>query len=340
MSDPKDSVLVTGTSALVSGATGFLGSRLVPRLLDAGYRVRIMVRNSSRVDAHLQGRVDIVTGDMRDEAALRRAVMGQHLVFHTAGKVTDWGSRKAFFGINTEGTARLLTACREAGVRRLIHVSSLTVLGLPRRGCLVTEETPYAVAPPDPYTASKMAAEQHLLSFRESGQPEIVVIRPGVIWGKGDTTIIPRLAGLLRQKRLPYIGRADNVLGLSHVDNLCSGILLAARAPGAAGQIYHLTDGEEITGREAIVALAETLGLEPPRLSLPFWLLYGSAWLLEAAARLGRRRTPPMLTRYGVRLVACNSRYDIGKARRELGYQPQKTFRSGIRELDLGRETP
>ena len=166
------------------------------------------------------------------------------------------------------------------------------------------------------------------------------MIRPGVIWGPGDTTILPRLAALLRRGRFVFVGRAANHLGLSHLENLSQGLVLAALAPAAAGQVYHLTDGEEITARAAFSALAAALGLPPPRLSLPYPFVYFLAALLERIARLKHSSAPPALSRYGVRLVACDCRYDISKAQDELGYRPSVTFRQGIADLIPRSERP
>jgi 2-alkyl-3-oxoalkanoate reductase len=327
--------LVTGASALVSGATGFLGGRLVGHLQRAGFRVRVLVRPTSDLGKISGSGVEIVQGDMCDADSLRQAVAGQRYVFHTAGKVTDWGRREDFINTNAGGTARLIAACQDAAVERLVHISSLTVLGLPRTGTAVNEETPYAHAPKDPYTASKIEAEICARGAHGKKGLAVTVIRSGVIWGPGDMTIVPRLAALLRKGRLPYIGGGRNVIGLSHVDNLCAGIILAATTPAAAGQIYHLTDGEEITARAALDAIAAAMGVPKPSRSLPFWLLYAAASLLEAGAKLAGRKEPPAITRYSVRLVACDSRYDIAKARRELGYAPAIGFRDGITGLRL-----
>jgi nucleoside-diphosphate-sugar epimerase len=154
-----------------------------------------------------------------------------------------------------------------------------------------------------------------------------------VIWGPGDATILPRLIALLLRGQLFFIGRGANRLGLSHVENLSQGLIQAALTPAAAGQIYHLTDGEEITARAAFCALAVALGVPPPRFALPFPVAYSIAAFLEMAARLKNAAAPPALTRYGVRLVACDSRYDISKAQNELGYRPLLTFRQGIAGL-------
>lgn len=325
--------LVTGISALVSGASGFLGGHLLAKLREKGFRVRALARQISDIAGLARSGVDISEGDVADRQSLRRAMAGQQLVFHTAGKVSDWGSRQEFWQANVEGTANVITACREVGVKRLIHVSSLTVLGLPRSGARVDEKTPIADSIRDFYTISKIAGERLIREAHGRGGLETVVIRPGVIWGPGDTAILPRLAALLRRGQLVFIGRGANNLGLSHVENLSHGLILAALKPSAAGQIYHLTDGEEITARAAFCALAVALGVPPPRFALPFPVVYFLAAFLEWTARLQNAATPPPLTRYGVRLVACNSRYDISKAQNELEYRPLLTFRQGIATL-------
>ncbi len=325
--------LVTGVSALVAGATGFLGGRLALALQDQGYVVRALARPGSDVSRLAAQGIEIATGDLADEVSLVRAAAGQQLVFHTAGRVGDWGAAGEFRRANVDGTARVIAACRRNGVRRLVHVSSLTVLGLSRSGARVDEGTPVVSRPADPYTASKIAGEELVLRANGAGGLETVVVRPGVIWGPGDTTFLPRFAALLRRGRMVLVGGGRNRIGLSHVENLAQGMLLAARVPAAAGQVYHLTDGEEITAAEAFRLLAEALELPLPSLSLPFPAAYAAALLMEAWARLRRRDSPPAFTRYGVRLVACDNRYDIGKARRELNYRPAMTFRQGVAAL-------
>lgn len=336
--DVRTSAFITGTRALVSGATGFLGGHLAQVLHRAGYRVRILVHKRLRIEHLLAQGMEVVEGDLLDPASLVRAIAGQGVVFHTAGKVTDWGPREEYFQVNAEGTGNVIAACRANGVARLVHVSSLSVLGLPRTGEMITEETPYAPAPPDHYSRSKQAAERLVRAANGDGGLATTVVRPGVIWGPGDITILPRIAELLRRGQMIMIDGGRNLLGLSHVENLARGLLLAAGAPQAAGQVYHVTDGEEITARVAVDALAAVLDVPPARLSLPYAAVYGIAAAIEGLAKLARRQTPPRMTRYGVRLVACHCRYDIGKARRELGYAPAVSFREGIREA-LGRAT-
>ncbi|MBK9090763.1 MAG: NAD-dependent epimerase/dehydratase family protein, partial [Holophagales bacterium] len=228
----------------------------------------------------------------------------------------------------------VVAACQEAGVRLLVHLSSLTVLGLPRDGRVISESTPTALpAAGDFYTESKLEGER---SVREAHGPaglSTTVVRPGAIWGPGDPNVVPRIVRLLRRGAMPYVDGGRNLLGLSYVDNLVLGLVLAAETEAAAGQLYHVTDGEEITAREAIDAIADALGVGRPRVSLPRWAVLGAAAFVEASASVLRLRRPPPLTRYGVRFVSCHARYDLGKARRELGYEPVVSFREGIERL-------
>ncbi|PKN19343.1 MAG: hypothetical protein CVU71_07485 [Deltaproteobacteria bacterium HGW-Deltaproteobacteria-6] len=330
---PK-TALVTGACALVSGATGFLGSRLSATLALRGYRVRALARPTSDLSRLSKLGVEIVLGDVNDRDSLARAAAGQRVVFHTAGKVADWGPAAEFMAVNRDGTANIIDACLRAGVAQLVHLSSLTVLGLPRDGRRVDEQSPYTAAPPDPYTQSKIAAEKLVRAAHGQQGLATTVIRPGVIWGAGDATIMPRIVALMRRGRMPCLGRGDNLLGLSHVDNLSLGCALAAENAAASGQIYHITDDELITLHQALTAIADAYHTARPQFHVPVRAVKAAAALVELAARLRGSSRPPAITRYGVRLLACHCRYDIGKARRELGYAPSVSFTEGIAKLE------
>lgn len=322
-----------GALVLVTGAAGFFGFRLAETLRNRGVRVRALARpvcDTRRLEAL---GVEIARGDVTEPATLGDAVAGAGIVVHAAGKVTDWGPRAEFFRVNAQGTANVVAACRAAGVGRLVHLGSLTVLGLPRGGALVDESTPVDAAPRDAYTASKLSAEKVVRGAHVAGGLETVVVRCGVIWGPHEPTILPRIVGLLRRGRMVYPGGGANLLGMSYLDNLAEGVILAATTPAAAGRLYHVTDGEAVSCRELLDALAAELGLAPPRRSVPFGVVYAVATALEWGARAVRSAAPPPITRYGARLLACDCRYDISRARRELGYRPAVSFVEGIGRL-------
>ncbi len=317
----------------VTGATGYFGSRLAAVLRGRGVRVRALARPTADTRRLEALGVQIARGDVTQPATLAAALAGERLVVHAAGKVSDWGEPRDFFRVNAQGTANVVAACRAAGVHRLVHLGSLTVLGLPRDRATVDELTPPVEAPRDPYTASKLSAEKIVRAAHVPGGLESVVVRCGVIWGPHEPTILPRIVALMRRGRMVYPGDGGNLVGMTHVDNLVAGVLLAATAPAAAGNVYHVTDGEEITCRRLLEALAGELGLAPPRRGVPLPVVLAAATLLEWGARAVRSATPPPITRYGARLVACDCRYDIGRARRELGYRPVVSFDRGLAQL-------
>ena len=325
--------LVTSACSLISGATGFMGSRLAEALTGHGLRVRALARTTSDLTRLSRLGVEIAIGDVNDQWSLERAVEGQQVVFHTAGKVTDWGNADEFMRVNRDGTANVIAACQRMGVKHLVHISSLTVLGLPRDGRRVDEKSPYVTAPSDPYTQSKIAAEK--LAQAAHGQRGLLttVIRPGAIWGAGDALFVPRIVALMRRGRMPCLGRGKNLIGLSHVDNLVQGCMLAIEKPACAGQIYHITDGEPITLRQALDAIADAHQVARPGFSLPVWILRLAAAWAELAARRHVGTQAPVMTRYGVRMLASHCHYDISKARRELGYEPRVTFSQGVTTL-------
>jgi len=322
-----------GAGVLVTGGTGYFGARLVLALLARGVQVRVLARPAADTTRLAARGAEIVRGDVTEPGTLGAAFAGRTVVIHAAGRVSDWGPRREFFRVNAQGTANVVAACRAAGVRRLVHLGSLTVLGLPRDGGVVDETTPPADAPADAYTASRLSGERIVRAAHGEGGFETVVVRCGLIWGPGEPTILPRILALLRRGRMVYPGGGYNHLGMAYVDNLVEGVILAATAPAAAGRLYHVTDGEDVTCREVLDAIAAALGVPPPRRSVPFLVIYAVAALLEAAAKVARSVSPPPITRYGARLVACDCRYDIGRARRELGYRPVVTFREGVARL-------
>jgi 2-alkyl-3-oxoalkanoate reductase len=303
---------------LVAGASGFLGGHLAGFLRKRGYQVRAL------------------DGDVSERASLDREMQGVKWVFNCAAKISDWGPREAFLAVNRDGVASLVAACQGAGVERLVHWGSLTVLGLPRRGQLVTEDSQYPTRSVDDYTASRIAGERLVREAHGQRGLSTVVVRSGAIWGEGEPDIMPRIVRLLRAGRMVYVGDGANHVALTHVENLSLGIALAAEKQEAAGRVYHVLDGEDLTSREVIDGVAEAIGVPKPRRSVPYGIVYGVAFALELSGRLLRLEEPPAMTRYGVRFVASDCRYDRTRAKSELGYEPTVSFRQGLEGVAHG----
>lgn len=318
--------------ALVTGASGFLGSTLVRALAARGDAVTALVRQTSNCAALAGCSVARVIGDVQDRDSLARATQGNDIVFHCAGRVADWGPQQDFYRVNVEGTSNLLAASRRSGIRHVIHISSLVVLGVPR-SMPVTETAPYAARPFHPYVATKILAEQLVLDCYTRDRLPVTILRPGIIWGPGDTTIFPRLEQLARKKMLAFIGRGNNVLCLSYIGNLVAALLQAAAVEKPDGQIYSIADAEQITSRAFFTALTLALELPPPKLAVPFSALYAAAVLCELWARLARPAQAPLLTRLGLYLWGTHYIADTSRAQQKLGYVPQVSFTEGMQNL-------
>jgi len=318
--------------ALVTGASGFLGSALVRALAERGDAVTVLVRPTSRCAAFAGYPVARITGDVLDRDCLLRAARGNDMVFHCAGRVADWGPRQEFYRVNVEGTRNLLAASRGAGIQHVIHISSLVVLGVPR-SMPVNETAPYAARALHPYIETKILAEKRVLDYYNKHRLPITIIRPGIIWGPGDTTILPRLEQLARKKLLAFIGRGNNVLCLSYIGNLVTALLQAAAVAQPDGQVYSIADSEQITSRAFFTALASALELPLPARAVPFSILYAAAVLCELWARMVRPAQAPLLTRLGLYLWGTHYIADTAKAQQKLGYRPQVPFSEGMQNL-------
>jgi 2-alkyl-3-oxoalkanoate reductase len=317
---------------LVTGASGFLGSSLVRALAERGDAVTALVRPTSNCSAFAGCPAARVFGDMQDRASLARAIQGNEIVFHCAGRVADWGPQQEFYRVNVEGTRNLLEASRSAGIRHVIHISSLVVLGVPR-SVPVTETAPYAERAFHPYIETKILAEKLVLDCYARYRLPITIVRPGIIWGPGDTTIFPRLEQLARKRLLAFIGRGDNVLCLSYIGNLVAALLQAAAVEQPDGQIYSIADQEQITSRAFFTALAAALEVPLPTRAVPFSFLYAAAVLCERWARLAQPAQAPLLTRLGLYLWGTHYIADITRAQQKLGYRQQVSFREGMQNL-------
>ncbi len=256
---------------VVTGATGQLGSHIAEQLRAAGEKVRALVRPTSDTTWLRAQGVDIETGDLRDPAALRRAVAGADIVYHCAAKVSDWGPWATFEAEAVAGTRNLVEACRSEKVGRLLHVSTISVYGHPKiePGRQITEDTPLGQKfwLWDYYPRSKLMAEKLAWEF-----PAVTVVRPSWIYGPRDRITLPRIIPALQQGRVRIIGSGDNLLNIIYVSDVAAGAILAANHPAAQGQAYNLCSEGEVTQKVMINTMTDALGLAaryPPHSLFP-----------------------------------------------------------------------
>ena len=316
-------------TALVTGATGFLGSHVTDLLIERGERPRVLVRPGDDPAALAGADVGLYWGDITDRRALDVALKGVDRVVHCAARTGPWGLQGEYDRVNVRGLETLVRAALEAGVRRLVHVSSITVHGNDVRGA-ADEEAPLREEP-NPYSRSKVLGELLLERMIREEDAPVTIVRPGWIYGPGDHASFGRLARMIENGRMSIVGRGDNHLPLIYARDAAKGVLLASEAEDAEGRSYLLVNDEPVTQREFLTAIAEELDAPVPRRHVPYRLGLGLGASAETVWRLTRRREPPPVMRYGIQLLGGENRFIVGRARDELGFEPEVDLTEGVR---------
>ena len=310
----------------ISGASGFVGRHLAERLLKEGCRVTCLVRKEGATAEKLRRLgAEIVRGDLGQPETFRGSLSAVDWVFHVAAAYRDGGtSRDTFWRVNVEGTRALLDFSSREGVKRFVYCSTVGVHG-DNPGRPLNEEDP--CLPYEDYGKSKLAAEELVAeAFRQTGL-ETVILRPVGIYGPGDWRLAKLFASIAR-KRFVLIGPGRNRYHLTYIDDLVEGFWLCARTAAAAGQTYIIGGGDVPTVAELSREIARQLGHKLPSLHVPFWPVYCLAAGCEAVCRpLG---ISPPLFRRRLDFFARSRWFDIGKAGRELGYQPRIGLQEGV----------
>jgi 2-alkyl-3-oxoalkanoate reductase len=311
--------------ALVTGGTGFLGRALVGRLRSEGVWVRVLTRSTAGAGLETD---EAVVGSLEDVESLRRAVSGVDLVFHAGARVATTGAWVEFDQANVQGTAALIRCAQEAGVRRIVHVSSLSVYAVPCDGASITEDSPYDEAGDERghYARSKLAADRVALQAAAGGAP-VTVVRPGLLYGPGRRPPLGRKVVAVGPLRI-VLGSAKYLLPLAYIDNVADALWLAAGADGAVGRAYTVVDVHAPQG-EYLNLYRRTSGESWKAVYVPSSLLQGVARIAEAAAAATGRR-PPM-TRHQVERTLWSATFDVSRAERELGWRPRIPLEEGLK---------
>jgi nucleoside-diphosphate-sugar epimerase len=322
-------------NALVTGATGFLGSYVVEQLMARGDRVRAFCR---RPAPELQALgVDIALGDIRDAAAVDEACRNVDTVFHTAAVAGIWGHWDLFYQTNTLGTVHVVRGCLQHRVERFVFTSSPSVTFDGRDQCGIDESAPYASRWLAHYPHTKALAEQHVLAANGTGTLLTCALRPHLIWGPRDRHLIPRLLDRQRQGRLRRVGDGTNLIDITYVENAAAAHLQAADAllPGSpvAGQAYFLSQGEPVNCWQWIDEILAQAGMQPIAGGISLKAAYSIGAVLEVAHKLLRLPSEPRMTRFLALQLGRSHYFDIARARRAFGYIPRVSTAEGMRRL-------
>jgi nucleoside-diphosphate-sugar epimerase len=312
---------------LVTGATGFTGGHLARALALRGYAVRALVRPPVRtVEAVAGTTIEAVLGDLRDRAALEKAVEGVEVVYHVAAIYRQAGvTREVYRAVNAAAAGQIVEASAAAGVRRVVHCSTVGVHGDIEHPP-ADEDAP--LRPGDIYQETKLEGE---VLAREAGARlgiEVTVARPSGIYGPGDRRLLKLFRGIAR-RRWVTLGRGKIYYHLTYIDDLVDGLRGCGEHPAAAGRTYILAGGEVTTLNDLVALVAGVLEVPAPKIHLPVWPFWIAGAACEAAC-VPFGLEPPLYRRR-VDFFTKSRAFDIGRARREIGYEPQVGLRDGIR---------
>lgn len=313
---------------LVTGANGFVGSHLTRTLLDRGVKVRAMVRDRDRADALADLDVELVEGDLREPASLRAGVEGVGGIYNIASLFREQDpSEDVFYDVNTEGVRRLFDAAIDAGVERLVHCSTVGVLGHVERPP-ANEETP--VAPADKYQQTKLGGEQLAMDYFREGKIRGVVIRPAMIYGPEDTRTL-KMFKMVAKGYWFYVGDGQTKVHFVDVRDLARSFVLAMEKTALNAEVYIIPGKESATQREMGDLIADELGVRKPWLHLPVKPMQWAGSMCEALCR--PLKIEPPLYRRRVDFFTKHREFSAEKAARELDFEPAQSFEDEVRKL-------
>ena len=327
---------LSGQKILVTGSTGFIGGHITRRLLGRECAaVRMLARDARKANELVKLGAGAVEGDLGDMASLERAVEGTEAVVHAAAQVSSVPKRETFAQSNCRGTENLLWAAARAGVRRVVHLSSIAVFGMPAEG-EITDRSPRGTSG-DPYAASKYDAEVAVERYsRERGLP-VIILRPSAVYGPGSThwSVIPLKR--IKKGKFFLVEEGQGLLNYVYIDNLVDAVVLALQSNAAASDAFIVNDGA-VTWCEFFMAYARMAGIvkKLPSVSLlgaKIWARYRN---LVAAVNRESSRVPAEALGF----LAARAVYHQTHIEETLGHHPRIDLREGMsRTEDWFHET-
>jgi nucleoside-diphosphate-sugar epimerase len=314
--------------ALVTGATGFVGSALVRYLLQRGDTVRILARSASAAASLGQLGAEVRLGEIGTPASLAGIAAGMDAVFHLASVMR--GSAADFERVDVRGTEQLLAESRRCGVGRYVYAGTLAGYAPHERraSTVIDERTPLDDSGQlGNYARAKARCERMVLAAGD-GATECVVVRLGFVCGVGANVLPPHVCKPIGRNWVVLFGDGGVPLPLVLIDNAVEALVLGATAPGVAGETFNVVDDDILTQREYLAWLRKCTGGVPHVLRLPLTAYYALGWLSEMSAKA--TGAEPETTRYRIRSRLARVQWDCSKAKRLLHWRPRVALREGL----------
>lgn len=317
----------------VTGGTGFLGRHVVARLCAAGHHITFTGRQTvtgNALAAQTGARFYALDLSAPTAAAqLAEWFTGCAAIVHSAALAAPWGAYEKFYAANVLATRNVIAAARQAGVRRLVNLSTPSVYFEYRDRLNISEQEPLPTRAATPYAATKRLAEEAVQAIAH--EIEIVSLRPRALFGPWDTAIMPRLVSIAASGSLPLLRGGQALIDVTWVGNVVDAISLALQTTQLkSGSVYNITNGESLPARELFTRVMAALGLSARLRPVPYSLAVVAAGAAEWWAGHVTQREP-RVTRYSLALLAYSQTLDISAARRELGYEPKVSIDEGLR---------
>ena len=319
---------------IVTGGSGFIGHAVVRQLVADGFEVATLARSPDTTGG-ING-VHQFCGDITDLDFVNSSFVGFDTVIHLAAKTGIWGSREDFFKINVDGTKNVIAACQQCGVSALVFASTPSVIFDKNDLCGINERTPYAHNSLCNYTQSKISAEKLVLDAN-SEDLKVTVLRPNLVWGPGDTNLIPRLLGQVRCSQLRRVGDGRNLVDVTYIDNAADAFVLAAKClhePEVnGGKVYFISQGDPVNLWNWMNKFFRRLDLPAVEHGISFSRAYYLGMFFETCYNVFRIKKEPCMTRFLAVQLAKSHWFSIENATRDLGYMPKVTTAEGINRV-------
>ncbi|WP_223067237.1 NAD-dependent epimerase/dehydratase family protein [Paenibacillus caui] len=320
-------------NVLVTGGTGFLGSRLALKLNELGYQVTAIGRNEAAGHKLANDNIHFVRCDLRDTEQVFRLCRDKDYVFHCGALSSPWGKYKDFYDINVGGTHNVIEGSKKAGIKRLIHVSTPSIYFDMKDKWNIAESDPLPIRPINHYAKTKLMAEQLCDAAYKAGLP-VIGIRPRGLFGPGDTSIIPRLIRANSKFGVPIINKGKALVDVTYVDNVVDSLIRCKDSDNSTlGKMYNITNGEPMYFIDLIERVFRQLNLDFRPRMISFDTAYRVASMMELMSKTILFGKEPILTKYSVGVLAKSQTLSIKAAQEELGYQPRISIEQGIEQF-------
>lgn len=318
---------------LITGASGFIGSHLTEELVKRKEKVRVLVRNLDELgnlndfQEEIKNKIDIVEGDLLDTTYLIKALNGVDKVFHLAAISRPMNiPKEKYFDVNLNGTRNLMEACKKQKIKKVIHISSMSVFGFSRNTSPLTEKSPKL--PVSYYGESKKRGEEFARDFCKKNKIKLVVIRPPMVFGPRDFQFL-KLFRLINTGCFPLLKKGEAKLEFCYVKNLVNGILLADKY-GKNLEDYNISDGETYTIKEVFEKIAEAENKKLFPFSIPIWTVKTSGLFIEKFFLIFNKKAP--FNSGTAEWMSKDNVIDINKAKKELKYKRLIPLEESIKE--------